>query len=186
MSKVRWSIHVGDLLDVPADVLICSANVYLTLSGGVGGAFSLQYGSAMQESLSDYLRQRNIRHVTRGTVITMPPCGSPYRAVLHAVAVDAMYESSPEIVATVIDDALHRAAELQARTVALAAIATGYGRLTMEDFAQALRRVVHLDFPPLEEVVVGLRSAADGNELRVLLPSLTTLANAPKNTQVTD
>lgn len=169
---MHWSIHLGDLLDVPADVLVCSANVYLTLSGGVGGAFALRYGTAMQDSLNDYLRQRNIRHVARGTVVTMPSCGSPYQAVLHAVAVDGMYESSPEVVAAVVSDALRQAAALQAQTVALAALATGYGRLTMADFAQALRMVVNLDVPPLKQVVIGLRSKGDTDELRALIPSL--------------
>jgi O-acetyl-ADP-ribose deacetylase (regulator of RNase III) len=169
---VQWSIRVGDLLDVPADVLVCSGNVYLTLSGGVGGAFALRYGPAMHESLNEYLRQHNIRHVARGTVVTMPSCGSPYQAVLHAVAVDGMYESSPEIVATVIVEALHRAAELRARTVALAALATGYGRLTMADFAQAIHSVIALELPPLERVVIGLRSEADCDELMRLEPRL--------------
>ena len=173
---MQWSIHVGDLLDVPADVLVCSANVYLTLSGGVGGAFALRYGSAMQESLNDFLREHNTRHVPRGTVVAMPPCGSPYQAVLHAVAVDALYESSSDTVASAIGEALRQAAELQARTVALAALATGYGRLTMGNFAQAVSRVMQSDIPPLNQVVIGLRSAIDANELQALHPSLKAFA----------
>jgi O-acetyl-ADP-ribose deacetylase (regulator of RNase III) len=169
---MHWSLHLGDILDVPADVLVCSANVYLTLSGGVGGAFSLRYGPAMQESLNDYLRQRNTRHVSRGTVVAMPPCGSPYQAVLHAVAVDGTYESSPSVVAAVISDALRQAAALQARTVALAALATGYGRLTMEGFAEALRVVIDMEVSPLERIVIGLRSRADSEELERLVPRL--------------
>lgn len=170
---MHWSLHLGDLLDIPAHVLVCSANVYLTLSGGVGGAFSLRYGPAMQESLNEYLRQRNIRHVPRGTVVAMPPCGSPYQAVLHAVAVDGMYESSPDIVAAVISDSLRQAAALQARTIALAALATGYGRLTMEDFAEALRTLIDMEIPPLERIVIGLRSRADVDELERLMPRVT-------------
>jgi O-acetyl-ADP-ribose deacetylase (regulator of RNase III) len=171
---MNWSLHLGDLLDVPADVLVCSANVYLTLSGGVGGAFSLRYGPAMQESLNEYLRQRSIRHVPRGTVVVMPPCGSPYQAVLHAVAVDGMYESSPGIVAAVMSDAFREAAALQARTVALAALATGYGRLTMEDFAEALRGVIDTEISPLDRIVIGLRSRADVGELERLVPRVMT------------
>jgi O-acetyl-ADP-ribose deacetylase (regulator of RNase III) len=83
-----WQLHHGDILDVPADVLVCSANVYLTLSGGVGGAFLLRYGPAMQQALFQSMADRNKRHVESGEVVTMEPFGSPYRAVLHAVAVD--------------------------------------------------------------------------------------------------
>src|SRR5262245_10667602 len=84
-TPMRWQVHQGDLLDVPTDVLVCSANVYLALSGGVGGAFLLRYGPAMQEALQRYLSERGIRHVEQGDVVPMPPCGGPYRAVLHAV-----------------------------------------------------------------------------------------------------
>src|SRR5882757_5821312 len=97
-----WQVHLGDLLDVPADVLVCSANVYLALSGGVGGAFLLRYGPGMQDALQHFLTERGIRHVERGDVIQMPPCGSPYRAVLHAVAVDGFYKSSSAVIAEVL------------------------------------------------------------------------------------
>ncbi len=169
---MRWLIYHGDLLDVPADVLVCSANVFLNLSGGVGGAFLLRYGPAMQEALHRYLTERGIRHVNQGEVIAMPPCGSPYRAVLHAVAVDGFYDSAPEVVTTVTRKALDLAAGLSAGSVALAAVATGYGRMSMADFARGLRPLLGEAFPPLERVVIGLRSAADVEELSALIPEL--------------
>lgn len=169
---MHWYVYHGDLLDVPADVLVCSANVYLALSGGVGGAFLLRYGPAMQEALQQYLLQRVIRHVERGDVITMPPCGSPYRAVLHAVAVDGTYESSSAVVALVLAESLRQSAALGAQTVALAAVATGYGRMPMTDFAVAIRQVIRESFPPLERVTIGLRSSADTEELLALIPEL--------------
>ncbi len=169
---MRWLVYAGDLLDVPADVLACSANVYLALSGGVGGAFLLRYGPAMQDALNAYLAERGVRHVERGDVVAMPPCGSPYRAVLHAVAVDGAYQSSPAVVADVLAKALRTAAELGARSVALAAVATGYGRLGMADFAAALRGVVGQAFPPVDRVTIGLRSRDGAEELLALVPGL--------------
>ena len=162
---MHWSIHVGDLLDVPADVLVLSANVYLNLSGGVGGAFALRYGPAMQEALHAWLAERNLRHVPPGNVITMPPLGSPYRAVLHAVGVNAMYETSPQLVGEVIDKSLQMAAASGATTVALAAIGTGYGRLSMDQFATALEKAVTKNWPPLRTVFIGLRREEDAQEL---------------------
>jgi O-acetyl-ADP-ribose deacetylase (regulator of RNase III) len=170
---MRWYVRHGDLLDVPADVLVCSANVYLNLSGGVGGAFLLRYGPLMQESLQQFLACRGIRHVEQGDVIAMPPCGSPYRAVLHAVAVNGAYESSPAVVASVVAESLRQAAALQAQSVALAAVATGYGRMSMTDFAAGIRPVVTGSFLPLERVTIGLRSAYDVQELLALMPELT-------------
>jgi O-acetyl-ADP-ribose deacetylase (regulator of RNase III) len=169
---MRWLVRHGDILDVPADVLICSANVYLTLSGGVGGAFLLRYGPDMQTALQQYLANRGVRHVEQGDVIEMPPCGSPYRAVLHAVAVDGFYASSPAIVADVVKASLRRAAELSARTIALAGLAMGYGRLSVADFAEGLRQAMGYTMPPVEDVVVSLRSRYDVEELQALLPEL--------------
>ena len=169
---MRWRVRHGDILDLPADVLICSANVYLTLSGGVGGAFLLRYGPAMQDALGQYLADRGVRHVPRGTVVEMPPCGSPYRAVLHAVAVDGFYATTPEVVGGVILDGLWRAGALSARTVALVGLAMGYGRLPVAGFARGLRQVLGADFPPVEVVVIGLRSRDDVEELHALVPSL--------------
>ena len=169
---MRWQVYQGDILDVPADVLVCSANVFLNLSGGVGGAFLLRYGPAMQEALQQYLVERRIRHVERGDVVVMPACGSTYRAVLHAVAVDGFYESSPVVVAAVLTKSLRQTAALGARTVAMTAVATGYGRMSMRDFAVGLRQVVEEVLPPLERVTLGLRSADDADELLGLMPDL--------------
>jgi O-acetyl-ADP-ribose deacetylase (regulator of RNase III) len=171
-GAMRWRVWHGDILDVPADVLICSANVYLTLSGGVGGAFLLRYGPAVQENLRQYLTDRGVRYVPRGTVVETPPCGSPYRAVLHAVAVDGFYDTTPAVVGEVIRAGLRRAAALSARTVALAGLAMGYGRLPVGGFAEAVRPLIGLDAPPVETVVVGLRSRDDVEGLLALVPAL--------------
>ncbi|HXG12799.1 MAG TPA: macro domain-containing protein [Gemmataceae bacterium] len=169
---MKWQLSHGDILDVPADVLVCSANVFLALSGGVGGAFLLRYGDAMQAALNRYLTDRGLRSVGRGEVVEMPPCGSSYRAVLHAVAVDAFYNSSAEVVRSVIDDSLRRAAARSARRVALAAVGTGYGRLSMAEFARGLTPLLERAYPPVEEVVLCLRSWPDAEELAKLLPQL--------------
>lgn len=169
---MQWVLSVGDLLDVRADVLVCSANVHLNLSGGVGGAFALKYGHAMQEALHGYLAGQGLHFVRRGSVIAMPPCGSPYRAVLHAVAIDAAYATSPEIITAVLAESLRLAASLDARSVALTAVGTGYGRLSLSQFAKALDPVIRQAFPPLERVVLGLRSRHDAEELEALVPAL--------------
>lgn len=109
----------------------------------------------------------------------MPPCGSAYIAVLHAVAVNGAYESSPAIVADVLMACLRQAAAQGAHTVALTALATGYGRMPMCDFATALRGIIGKTFPPLERVTVGLRSAYDVEDLLAMVPGLeaTRMAN---------
>ena len=51
-----WTASVGEILELSADALICSANPQLNLSGGVGGEFLLRYGESMQHFLHDWLR----------------------------------------------------------------------------------------------------------------------------------
>src|SRR4051794_41344277 len=139
---MHWQIRHGDILDEPADVLICSANPFLTLSGGVGGALLLRYGSSLQSELNEYLAQRGRRFLDRGSVVVTEPPNTPYRAIIHAVAVNGFYESSPEVITGVTRAALGAAADLGARTIALTALATGYGRLTLGRFGQGLARPV--------------------------------------------
>src|SRR5262245_20458788 len=111
---MRWSIKPGDILDEPADVLVCSANVWLNLSGGVGGEVLLRYGPQMQQDLHRHLADRGLRCVPQGEVVLCGPCGTPYKAVLHAVAVDCFYGSSPDVVGAVVPRALSLAASLGA------------------------------------------------------------------------
>src|SRR5687767_7037160 len=135
---MRWRIHVGDLLDVPADVLVCSANVFLNLSGGVGGEILLRHGDAMQRELHVLLAGFGQRFMAQGEIVETAPHGLPFKAVLHAVAVDGFYRSSPEIVRDLITRSLQRAASRGAQRVALTALATGFGRMSMAAFAEAI------------------------------------------------
>jgi O-acetyl-ADP-ribose deacetylase len=170
MVKMRWTVKHGDILDEPADILVCSANVFLNLSGGVGGALLLRYGDQMQQELRHYLADRGGHFVRQGEVVACGPCRTPYKAVLHAVAVDAFYESSPKVIESVVLEALRQAAALGVRKVALAAVGTGYGRLTMQDFAQGIRPLLGRNLSPIEEVVVCLRNDQDAAELQAALP----------------
>jgi O-acetyl-ADP-ribose deacetylase (regulator of RNase III) len=167
---MRWTIKHGDILDEPADVLVCSANVFLNLSGGVGGAMLLRYGDAMQKELHRYLAKQNRRFVQQGEVVMTPPSGSPYQAVLHAVAVDGFYQSSPEIVGSVVAKSLAMAAGMCAKRVALTALATGYGRLSMRQFAEGISSLISSEYPPIREIVVCVRNKSNLDELTDALP----------------
>jgi O-acetyl-ADP-ribose deacetylase (regulator of RNase III) len=123
----------------------------------------------MQQELHRCLAGRGLRSVPQGEVVACGPCGTPYKAVLHAVAVDCFYGSSPEVVGAVVSKALGMAASLGAAKVALTALATGYGRLPVADFARGLAPLLHLKFPPVTEVVVCLRDLDDAEVLSVAL-----------------
>lgn len=167
---MQWTIANCDILDRPADVLVLSGNPQLNLSGGAGGAFLLRYGNEMQERLHDYFKTNDKKFVDRGSVIQMPPCGSPYDAVLHAIGVDAFYDSNTDVIEQAITKSLELAAQLSAKTVALTAIATGYGRVSMHDFGNAIHPLISLNFHPIENVVICMQKSDAVKELAHLIP----------------
>lgn len=166
---MHWTIKHGDILDEPADVLVCSANVFLNLSGGVSGSLLLRYGNEMQERLHQYLADRGLHFISQGEVISCEPHDAPYKAILHAVAVDTFHHSSPSIIVQVVSKALQMAASMGARRVVLAALGTGYGRLTMQEFAQGVIPLLGKSFPPVEEIVICPRNADDAVQLSAAL-----------------
>ena len=168
---MKWTIANCDILDRPADVLVLSGNPQLNLSGGAGGSFHVRYGDEMQGRMHEYLASTGKRYVDHGEVIQMPPCNSPYTAVLHVVGVDAFYDSSPAIVTAAIVKSLEMASALNAETVSLTAIATGYGRMSIEDFASAVLPVVPMEFSPIRNVDICLTKQDAARELARLIPS---------------
>ena len=159
-----------DVLDRTADVLVLSGNPQLNLSGGAGGAFLMRYGTEMQERMHAYLKENDKTFVDRGTVIQMPPCGGPYYAVLHAVGIDAFYDSTTDVIEQTITRSLELASQISAKTVALTAIATGYGRMSITDFAYGIRPLISSDFPPIENVDICMQKLDSVKRLASLIP----------------
>jgi O-acetyl-ADP-ribose deacetylase (regulator of RNase III) len=163
---MRIEVKQGDILMECADILICSANIYLNQSGGVGGEILRLHGDAMQQALRDHLIKHRLKFVKQGEVVETDGGGTNFRHVLHAVAVDAWYSSSSEVVANVLAKALRRSAELGAKKVAIVALATGYGRLSMRDFACGLfESIKHADLR-VETITVVVQKEDQVREIR--------------------
>ena len=137
-----WSATVGNVLDCDADALICSANPSLNLSGGVGGELLLRYGQSMQEFLRDWLKRSGIPCVAPGTVVAAPGGNSPYRVVIHAVAIDAFYDTSADVIAKAYSAAFGEAARIGCESIASACLACGYGRASPGVFCAGIRSQV--------------------------------------------
>ena len=58
---------------------------------------------------------------------------------------------------------------LEARTVALTALATGFGRLSMGRFAEAIAPLMQLEYPPVVGVRICVRSRDERDELAAAL-----------------
>lgn len=147
-----WHASVGEILDANAEALICSANPQLNLSGGVGGSFGLRYGPAMQEFLHDWLIQSGQRHVQPGHIVASPPCGSQFKLIVHAVAIDAFYETSPAIIRAAYDKAFAAIANASLRSVVATCLACGYGRASSQIFLNAIGPLLSSSLPGIDSV----------------------------------
>lgn len=162
-------IKQGDILDIDAEVLICSANTMLNMSGGVGGALLVRYGDCMQQWLRNYLLHRQMTSVKPGTIVQAPSCGTPYRFVLHAVAINVFYETSHALLVTIIQDALYICSNHHVKSVALTALATGFGRFPLTQFAQVLHEVMKDSYDSVEKITVCLEKTGEAEELQKAL-----------------
>ena len=102
-------------------------------------------------------------------VVSTAPHGLAMPAVLHAVAVNGFYETTPDLVHACVVASLTAAAARGAHRVALTAVATGFGRLSMADFAAAVAPLRHLAFPPIAEIIVRVRSPDERDRVAIAL-----------------
>lgn len=139
---MKTIIKVGDVLSEPADVLISTANPWLNLSGGVNGAIREAVGPDLQSELHEFLKHKGMSAVPAGSVVRSNPYTLPFKHILHAVAIDPFYDSTPNIVRAAFEKALDMALELQALTVSSPTLATGYGPMSISDFGNAVAPVI--------------------------------------------
>jgi|ERR1051326_4214902 O-acetyl-ADP-ribose deacetylase (regulator of RNase III) len=172
---MRWILKQGNIIDEPADVLICSANVSLNLSGGVGAELLSRYGTAQQDYLHTLITTRSPRYAKQGEIFSYESTDIPYRAILHAVAVDAWYQSSSKTIEQVVERALRMASTYDARKVALTALATGFGNLSVEEFAKGVRPLLVMTIPSIQEIVIALIEESRLTELARFLPEATVI-----------
>lgn len=178
---MNWILKQKNILDEPADVLVCSANVNLLLSGGVGADLLARYGCSMQEALQERIRTRNPHCAERGEIFPYSGGEMPYRMVLNAVAINGWYESSPEVIADIVRKALKMAAESGARKVTLTALATGFGRLTFAEFAEGIKPLLTEAHLPVNEVVICLLLDFEVEELARHLPEVKCIVTKQKS-----
>lgn len=132
------TIKHGDILDEQVDIIVSTANPHLLMSGGVNGAILQRGGHSVQQALQEHLKSLNRRTVDPGSVIATGPGPLHCKHILHAVSINAFYESSVELIGTTIRNVLQTAFDLHARSIAIPALATGYGPLSVFDFAVGL------------------------------------------------
>jgi O-acetyl-ADP-ribose deacetylase (regulator of RNase III) len=130
------------------------------MSGGVNGAILARGGHEVQKELEAEFRTGGRGFVDPGTIVRTGPGPLQVKHILQAV-VDMSYNSSVELIARLLRSALEEAARLRAKTVATPAIATGYGPLTMLEFAQACKTALAHPSQGIEELRIVLRDKED-------------------------
>ena len=150
----RWCVSSTEIIDAKADGLICSANPYLNLSGGVGGAFLLRYGAEMQEVLHCHLRSTGRRFVDPGKAVLAPPCGSTYKAIAHAVAIDAFYDTNCDFIRSAYENAIGQLAAASCRTIVAACLACGYGRCSIARFVESIEPLIARPYPHVDTITL--------------------------------
>lgn len=85
------------------------------------------------------------------------------------MAIDPFYDSSMTLVRDALRAAFETACSLGAETLSTPALATGYGHLTMEAFAEAFASVVQQEWAPLCRVRLVLRSEDSVGAVRSVL-----------------
>ena len=86
---MKAEVLAGNILDVPADVLVSTANPWLQMTGGVNlGIIVRPRGEDVYDELQRYLRDAGQRTVAPGTVVCTGPGSLPVKKILHAVAID--------------------------------------------------------------------------------------------------
>lgn len=124
------SIRNIDIVDLPADALVYSTNVFLNCSGGVGASLLGKYGDHFQKELHNLLTESGRRYAEQGTIFRHVPSGLPYQMIFHTVPCDGFYETSDEIVTDTLETALLECDSTPGiSSVTMSALAAGYGRI---------------------------------------------------------
>lgn len=145
-----------DVVDEPADALIYSTNVLLNSSGGVGSCLVEKYGRHVQDDLHQILKDQDRKFANQGEVFEMVSEGMPYKKVFHTVPNDPVYNTDTMIVESILCFCLTSANDdPEVETVAVSALATGYGKLYFDEFFRTVDKVVREnDYPNLQTLTV--------------------------------
>jgi O-acetyl-ADP-ribose deacetylase (regulator of RNase III) len=107
----------------------------------------------MQTFLHDHLRVKRLRLIQPGQSVLAPPCGSPFTAVAHAVAIDVFYDTNADIIQATYLNSIAELIAANCTSIAAACLGCGYGRCAIDEFVKSIRGLVAHSFPLLNSVV---------------------------------
>jgi O-acetyl-ADP-ribose deacetylase (regulator of RNase III) len=153
----RIELWNGDICDLEVDAIVNPANLSLWMATGVGGAIKRAGGDAIEFAA---VRQAP---VPLGEAIVTTAGSLASKAVIHAVSLDRDRRTSGPIIEAAVRNAMARAREIGATSIAFPALGTGVGGFPLEEAAritvQAVRDELR-DSPTIDHVIFALRGAA--------------------------
>jgi O-acetyl-ADP-ribose deacetylase (regulator of RNase III) len=118
-----------DITRLEVDAIANAANTRLLHGGGVAGAISRAGGPAIQDE------SNRKAPIGLGEAVATTAGDLPARWVIHAATMELGGPTSADIIRRATAAALHTAAELGARSLALVAFGTGVGGFPLEEAA---------------------------------------------------
>jgi O-acetyl-ADP-ribose deacetylase (regulator of RNase III) len=147
----------GDICDLEVDAIVNAANTSLWMATGVGGALKRAGGDQIE---FEAVRQAP---VPLGGAIVTAAGRLAARWVIHAVSLDRERRTSSDAIALATRNAMARARELGATSVAFPALGTGVGGFPLDAAATTTVAIVREELvrsPSIERIVFALRGAA--------------------------
>lgn len=126
---MQIAAFTGDIADAPAEAVCTSTNPRLSLMMGTGAAVRERGGF---EVLRECETLRGDRELPAGSAHVTSAGRLPFRAAIHCVACDRTHQSSPNVVAACVRNALARADELGVRSLAMPLFGTGHARMKFD------------------------------------------------------
>ena len=152
------TIKNTNIVNEDADALIYSTNVMLNCSGGVGSELVQRYGNVVQEDLHRILRELEAHNVERGDIFEYVSEGMPYQLLFHTIPSNGWYETTPEIIQSILAECLHQCVNHGGiRKVLISVLATGYGDLSKEAFFSLTAPILNQqEFSNIDEIIIAI------------------------------
>jgi O-acetyl-ADP-ribose deacetylase (regulator of RNase III) len=157
LTLARIELWNGDICDLEVDAIVNPANLSLWMATGVGGAIKRAGGDAIEFAA---VRQAP---VPLGEAIVTTAGSLAAKSIIHAVSLDRDRRTSAAIIEAAVRNAMARARELEAQSVAFPALGTGVGGFPLDEAARVTVATVRDELersPDIDHVIFALRGAA--------------------------
>ena len=157
LPLARIELWNGDICELEVDAIVNPANLSLWMATGVGGAIKRAGGDAIEFAA---VRQAP---VPLGEAIVTPAGSLAAKSVIHAVSLDRDRRTSATVIEAAVRNAMARAREIEALSVAFPALGTGVGGFPLDEAARVTVATVRDELersPGIDHVIFALRGAA--------------------------